>query len=213
MDIYVHYRFNGHWHLWDSFDGIKTFEDDRFVDELNWTLSHAQKFVIQNGSLINTSTTSMPNSTGTINPPPVDGAWHLVNRTPDIIILQSTHHDVHNDLHMYRNILGDLFLKLKNVAPLPRIVWRGTLILPQTMNRLPYEAAALNLTRFHNIEYFNTTYWFHYFMNTLNGSYAISDFSSDGVHYGTISKWRDSRHILTLSEFLTQALVRQLCLP
>jgi hypothetical protein len=118
---------------------------------------------------------------------------------------------LHNRIDVYHDSLVEVFTKLKQSAPKARIIWRGTLILPKTTETLPYERTAANVSRHFGVEYFNTTYWYHYFMEVTRHSYSISNFSSDSLHIGVIAKWRDSSHKLTLSGFLTQSLIRQIC--
>ncbi len=138
--------------------------------------------------------------------------WSVGSRIPDIVILQSSHHDVHHDTDTYRTCVDNLLVRFKRVVPASKLIWRGTLLLPQSVPKLrSLESVVINLTTVHDIQYFDTTYWYHNFTTLTHKAFTINDFSSDSVHIGSISKWRDPMRRLTLSGFLTQALIRPLC--
>jgi hypothetical protein len=98
LDMFVRYRFTGSWDMFADDFGVQSLNDNRLKGELDWFLAHRE------------------GRTGTIV------------QAPDVIILNSCHHDKGHDMKDFEYALDLFFKYLSTRVPTTTIIWKSTLI-------------------------------------------------------------------------------------
>ena len=183
LDTYIRYRFTGSWDIFDNFDGVQSLNDPRFKEELDWMLTHR------------------------------DGRTGMIVQAPDVIILNSCHHDAGHNIMDFEHSLDLIFKYLTSKVPTATIVWKSTLIFPhqhQKPNLFPFDVTAARIAHNYNVSYVNTTYAYY---SLLNGHLAGKEFlfTRDFIHFGSIAKFRNPTTKMTISSFMTQVVLDSFC--
>ena len=186
IDTFIRYRYSGDVDLHQNRGGLHMFSDSRFKDELEWHLSHRQRFS------------------------------GLTGQHPDVIILNSCHHDFKHGLPHFQRGLQWIFKYLTVKLPTTQLIWKSTFLSLHYLDPLylpflfPFETAAANLAKIHNVTYVNTTYAYD---TLLKGHLAGKEtsYTTDFLHHGSIAKYHNLSMKLSISSFTTQVVLDSFC--
>ena len=187
LDTFVRYRYCGDVDLHQNRGGLNMFSDPRFKHELEWHLSHRQRF------------TGLTEQTA-----------------PDVIILNSLHHDFKHGLPRFERGVHWIFKHLTVKLPTTQLIWKSTFLSLHYLDPLylpflfPFEAAAAKIAKIYNVTYVNTTNAYDSLLKGYLDGKEMS-FTTDFLHHGTIAKYHNISMKLSISSFTTQVVLDSFC--